>query len=211
MGKLIVIEGIDGSGKSTQLGLLKSALAELGVAYRYLSFPRYDNESSLFVRKYLRGEMGFDPDAVNAYAASTFFALDRYLSFHDDWGAFYGGGGVVITDRYTTSNAIHQAAKLTPAARPAYWEWLYDYEFAKLGLPEPDAVIMLDIPAERSVERLRARGGEFDIHESDFDYLSRCADTAREAAAALGWATVDADAITRTVHDGIMRKISEVL
>ncbi|MDR0916028.1 MAG: deoxynucleoside kinase [Oscillospiraceae bacterium] len=206
MGKLIVLEGIDGSGKSTQLELLKANLSDMGVAFRYLSFPRYDNESSLFVRRYLRGEMGFDPDAVNAYAASTFFAMDRYFSYQQDWGDFYNHGGVVITDRYTTSNAIHQAAKLAETERPAYWDWLYDYEFAKLALPKPDAVILLDISVEAALLRIFKRaesGAARDIHERDSEYLARCAETARDAAAHFEWSVIAADRDAETVQRDI--------
>ena len=136
MGKLIVIEGIDGSGKSTQFNLLTERLRREGAQFQTVRFPRYDADSSVLVRKYLAGDFGTKPSDINAYAASAFFAVDRFASYKTEpWGAYYNAGGVVLTDRYTTSNAIHQGAKMPVAERRAYFEWLYNFEFAEMQLP----------------------------------------------------------------------------
>ena len=191
MGKLIVIEGIDGSGKSTQFELLCNRFASEGKEFRRITFPRYNEESSVFVRMYLNGQFGEGPDSVNAYAASTFFAVDRFASFLQDWRAYYENGGVILTDRYTTSNAIHQGAKLPCEQREFFFKWLYDYEFCLLGLPEPDLVFFMDIDPVQALQRLRRRQAETetfgDIHENDPAYLEKCALCGDQAAALHGW------------------------
>jgi len=187
MGKLIVIEGTDGSGKATQTALLCERLASEGRAVRKLEFPRYDKDSSALVRLYLNGAFGADPDSVNAYAASTFFAVDRYASYREDWGAFYENGGLVVTDRYTTSNAVHQAAKLPDGERERYLDWLFDFEYRLLGIPAPDAVLYLDMPTAVTEQLMAARGNARDIHERDEAYLARCRRYALAAAERCGW------------------------
>lgn len=195
MGKLIVLEGTDGSGKSTQLALLTKRLEQDGVAFRKLVFPRYSEPSSMLIRMYLGGEFGSHPDDVNAYAASTFYAVDRYASFKQDWGEYYHNGGLLISDRYTTSNAVHQAPKLSPAERRAFLTWLYDLEYQKMGLPAPDLVIYLDMPTELSEQLMRSREQQThtsaDIHEQDSAYLAHCREAARDAAAFSGWRLVN--------------------
>ena len=148
MGKLIVLEGTDGSGKSTQFRLMSQRLSEENREFRHLVFPRYDQESSALIRMYLGGEFGTKPSDVNAYAASAFYAVDRYASYKQDWGPWYEGGGLVLSDRYTTSNAVHQASKESDETRGAYLKWLYEFEYEKLGLPCPDLVIYLDVPTD---------------------------------------------------------------
>ena len=196
MGKLIVLEGIDGSGKSTQFELLASRLEREGTDFRRLRFPRYMEESSALIRMYLGGKFGTDPESVNAYAASTFFAVDRFASYASDWRDYYRDGGVLLTDRYTTSNAIHQGAKLAGAEREAFFRWLYDFEFRLMELPKPDRVIYIDIPVDRAIERLRAReaatGTGADIHERDGAYLMKCREAGLAAAAHYGWNVVGA-------------------
>ena len=196
MGKLIVLEGIDGSGKSTQFGLLSVRLEREDVRFRRLRFPRYEEESSALIRLYLGGRFGSDPESVNAYAASTFFAVDRFASWAEDWRDYYRAGGLLLTDRYTTSNAIHQGAKLEGEAREEFFRWLYDFEFRLMELPKPDRVIYIDIPAERAIERLRAReaatGTGADIHEKDAAYLRKCRETGLAAAEYYGWNVVSA-------------------
>ena len=139
MGKLIVFEGTDGSGKATQSALLCQELEKRGIAFRKLEFPRYQEESSALIRLYLGGAFGSAPDDVNAYAASTFYSVDRYASYKQDWGGFYESGGLLIADRYTTSNAVHQTSKLPPEKRDAFLDWLFDFEYHLLGrrLPIP--------------------------------------------------------------------------
>ena len=194
MGKLVVFEGIDGSGKTTQFELLCDRLSAEGRDFTRVRFPRYDEPSSALVRMYLGGEFGNSPDAVNAYAASSFYAVDRYASFVQDWRAYYEGGGLVLTDRYTTSNAIHQGAKLPAAQRERFFTWLYEYEFSLMGLPIPDLVIYMDIDSGKAANRLRSRriktdtGG--DIHENDELYLEQCALCGDQAAGLHNWRRV---------------------
>ena len=193
-GKLIVLEGTDGSGKSTQLQLLCNRLKQDGTVFQRLVFPRYSEPSSMLVRMYLNGEFGTHPSDVNAYAASTFYAVDRYASYQMDWKSGYETGTLFLSDRYTTSNAIHQASKLPRERRRSYLQWLFDFEYEKLNLPRPDLVIFLDMPTEYSVQLLRSRenqtGTQGDIHEADTAYLASCREAAGEAAQYDGWHTV---------------------
>ncbi len=194
MGKLIVIEGLDGSGKSTQLELLPKRLKEMGIDTKSVSFPDYENPSSTLVRMYLNGDFGKNPSDVNAYAASVFYCADRFASFKQSWGEFYNGGGVVVSGRYTTSNAVHQTSKLPREEWEDFLSWLYDFEYNKIGIPKPDAVIFLDMPVEVSQKLLDRRynenGGKKDIHESDVGYLENCRRAAKFTADYSGWITV---------------------
>ena len=144
-GKLIVFEGTDGSGKSTQFNLACEALNQAGREFRTCRYPQYQEESSALVRMYLGGQFGSKPSDVNAYAASSFYAVDRYAGYKKHWGEFYQGGGVMVLDRYTTSNAVHQASKMPAEAREPFFRWLADFEYGDLGLPRPDVVIWLEI------------------------------------------------------------------
>lgn len=194
MGKLIVLEGTDGCGKSTQLEYLAVSLRECGVPFRAVSFPDYDSASGALIKEYLSGAYGESPADVNAYAASTFYAVDRYASCKRDWGRCYEAGGLIVTGRYTTSNAIHQAAKLPEGEREPFCRWLWDFEYGKLGLPRPDLVIFLDMPPEVSAKLLLKRyEGDVtrrDIHERDEVYELSCYEAAKFAADAFGWRTV---------------------
>ena len=193
-GTLIVIEGLDGSGKATQAKLLFESLQQKGKNVRQVSFPDYDSDSSALVKMYLAGAFGSDPGDVNAYAASTFYAVDRYASYRTDWGEIYENGGIVLSDRYTTSNAVHQGSKLPDDELPAFFDWLQDLEYGKLGLPKPDLVIYLDVDLETSLARMRRRQQKThtsaDIHEKDKNYLARCLHTAGMAAEHYGWTRV---------------------
>ena len=207
-GKLIVFEGTDGSGKSTQFRRLCEKLEAEKRPFLRLNFPQYDKPSSALLKMYLHGEFGSHPSDVNAYAASTFYAVDRYASYKQVWGSRYEAGGLILSDRYTTSNAVHQASKLPPEEQEDFFRWLIDFEFDKLGLPAPDLVIYLDIPTELAVQNLRRREADThttaDIHEVDTDYLRLCRETARHAARVLGWQTVscaDKDGNLRTMED----------
>ena len=189
--RLIVLEGIDGSGKSTQFRLLWQSLEREGRSLRRIVFPRYDQESSALVRLYLGGAFGARPGDVNAYAASTFYAVDRYAAFKSDWGADYRAGKLILSDRYTTSNACHQGAKLSGAARRDYLDWLYDFEFRLLELPRPDLVLYLDVSLEAALGQIAGRqartGEQGDIHEKDREYLGACLEAGRYAADHYGW------------------------
>ncbi|HIS71868.1 MAG TPA: deoxynucleoside kinase [Candidatus Scatomorpha pullicola] len=207
MGKLIVLEGIDGSGKSAQYRRLTARFEREGLDYHSIVFPRYDQESSALIRMYLNGDFGSRPDDVNAYASSIFYAVDRYASYMTDWKAYYQSGGVVLSDRYTTSNAVHQGAKLPPEEQPRFFDWLYDLEYVKLGLPRPDLVIFLDVDLATSEARMHRRqlktGKSGDIHERDTEYLQLCLDTGHRAAAHYGWRVVD------FMKDGKEREMDE--
>lgn len=208
MGKLIVIEGLDGSGKSTQLGLLPEGLQSLGIDCRTVSFPNYEDDSSALVKMYLAGQFGSRPGDVNAYAASCFYACDRYASFKKGWGSYYESGGVILSGRYTTSNAVHQCSKLPQSEWKDFLDWLYDFEYHKLGIPAPDKVIFLDMPTDVSQKLLDKRygadGGHKDIHESDLAYLEKCREAALFTAEYSGWVKIPC------AKDGQPRTIREI-
>ncbi|MFV8223261.1 dTMP kinase [Faecalibacterium hattorii] len=207
-GKLIVLEGLDGSGKATQAKRLAAALTAEGRPVREITFPNYESDSSALVRMYLAGQFGEKPDDVNAYAASSFYAVDRYAGYKADWGKFYEEGGILIADRYTTSNAVHQCSKLPPEQWEEFLHWLFDYEFRLLGLPAPDRVIYLQVDPAVSQKLMTQRyhGDETkkDAHEKDVEYLNRSRKAAEFCAAHLGWCSVRCDA------GGQMRSIEEI-
>ena len=208
MGKLIVIEGTDGSGKSTQFRLLTQRLENENIAFQKLVFPQYSEPSSALIRMYLGGEFGSKPTDVNAYAASTFYAVDRYASYKKVWGNWYEQGGLVVSDRYTTSNAVHQASKEPADRQPAFLKWLYELEYDRLGLPKPDLVIYLDVPTDFTEKMMRGREAatntHADIHEQDMEYLATCRRTGRAAAEYYGWTVI------QCVRDGRMRSIEDI-
>ncbi|MCL2300725.1 MAG: deoxynucleoside kinase [Firmicutes bacterium] len=192
---LIVLEGLDGSGKSTQLALLRDWLLARGTEPVTIKLPDYGDDSSLLVRQYLAGRFGGRPGDVNAYAASLFYAADRYVNFKLKWAQAYEAGRVILADRYTTSNAYHQATKLPREEWPAFFAWLEDTEYGKLGIPKPDLVFYLDMPlrVSQALISARYRGDEAkrDIHEADCEYLARCREAAIAAAEAMGWIRID--------------------
>lgn len=194
MGKLIVIEGLDGCGKSTQLELLPQNLAKKGIDSRSVSFPDYDSNSSALVKMYLGGEFGKKPGDVNAYAASLFYAVDRFASYKTNWGEYYNQNGVIVSGRYTTSNAVHQTSKMDESEWQGFLDWLYDLEYNKVAIPKPDKVIFLDMPIEVSQKLLSGRyqGDEAkkDIHESDTEYLNKCRKAAMFTAEYSGWTII---------------------
>ncbi len=208
MGKLIVIEGTDGSGKSTQFRLLTQRLEQEGNTFQQLEFPQYSEPSSALIRMYLGGEFGDKPSDVNAYAASAFYAVDRYASYKKVWGQWYENGGLVLSGRYTTSNAVHQASKVPPEQQADFLSWLYDFEYSKLGLPCPDLTIYLDVPTDYTEKMMRRREADThtcaDIHEKDLDYLATCRRAGKAAAAFYGWTVIDC------VRDGVMRSIEDI-
>ncbi len=180
-GTFIVIEGLDGCGKSTQLDLLKAQFTDC----RFITFPNYDSPSGQLVTQYLQGEFHEENALRSAYSASSFYAADRYASYKKDWEKDYLSGKTIISARYTTSNAFYQMTKLPHAEWESYCDWLYDFEYEKLGIPKPDAVIFLDVPVEVSQRLLSARydGDEAkkDIHEADVNYLRACREAAMYA------------------------------
>ena len=208
MGKLIVIEGTDGSGKSTQFQLLTRRLSREGREFRQIVFPQYSEPSSALIRMYLGGEFGSRPGDVNAYAASAFYAVDRYASFKKVWGEYYNGGGLVISDRYTTSNAVHQAGKEPEDSRQSFLKWLYEFEYDHLGLPRPDLTLYLDVPTDFTEKLLRAREQDThtqaDIHEQDTAYLATCRRIGAFAANYYSWTVISC------VRDGKMRSMEDI-
>ena len=208
MGRLIVIEGLDGSGKSTQLELLPKKLKARGTDCRTVSFPQYESDSSALVKMYLRGDFGTHPDDVNPYAASAFYTVDRYASYKSVWGDYYNAGGTVVAGRYTTSNAIHQASKLDSSKWEDFLSWLYDFEYNKIGIPKPEKVIFLDMPVEVSQKLLSKRydgdNSKKDIHESDTNYLDNCRKAALFTAEFSGWETIPCS------KDGEPKTIEEI-
>ena len=210
MGKLIVIAGVDSSGKQTQTEMLFKRLKEESLNVKTVSFPDYESDFSLPVRRYLAGDLGQDPKEVNAYAASTFYAIDRYASFKRDWGKFYKEGGVIVADRYVTSNIVHQASKVEQDEKEAFIDWLCDLEYKKLGLPTPDAVIFLDMPPEFArmlmKERLNkiTKTAKKDIHERDKNHLESSYNNAIAIADYLKWHKISC------VDNGKVRKREEI-
>lgn len=190
MGKLIVIEGLDGSGKSTQAALLAENLEQEGYKLLSFKFPNYGGDSSALIKMYLNGEFGASPGDVNAFAASAFYAVDRYATYKKDWGDFYNNGGIILADRYATSNIIHQCAKLPQNEWDSFVAWLADFEYNKLQIPAPDKVLYLDVEPGVSRELLQRRyagHGKPDIHEQDLEYLYSCREVALWGAEKLGW------------------------
>ena len=193
--KLIVIEGLDGCGKKTQTKLLIDYFKSKNLKCRYLSFPNYSSPSSSLVRMYLNSEFGKTPDSVNAYAASSFYAVDRYASFKTDWEKDFVSGSTIVCDRYTTSNAFYQLCKLEKSLWQDYLTWLYDYEYNKLGLPKPSIVIYLncEIGISQNLLKNRYNGNEDkkDIHESDISFLRKCSEAANYISQKDKWITID--------------------
>ena len=195
MATFIAIDGLDGSGKNTQSNRLVDHLKIEGYSVRSLSFPMYDSESSALVKMYLEGKLGTRPSDTNAYAASTFFACDRYASYKSDWKADYDKmDKVLIANRYSSANAVHQLSKLPRSEWEGFLDWLWDFEFVKLGLPSPDLVLYLELPPELSLslvhERSERTGVKPDIHEADEGYMRRCYEAAHFACDRLGWTKI---------------------
>lgn len=217
---IFIIEGIDGSGKTTQVELLKKRLSAMGKSVKQIKFPDYESDSSALVRMYLRGDFGTHPEDVSAYAASTFYAVDRYASYKTGWSKEYNEGTVIISDRYVSSNIIHQSSKLPESERTDYRKWLYDLEFNKLGLPSPTAVFFLDVPPEISVKNVESRycGDESkkDIHEKDKQYLQVCYNSASDACNELDFIRVPCVEEGKmmdvnVINDFIIEKVKELL
>ncbi|MCX5773572.1 MAG: deoxynucleoside kinase [Fusobacteria bacterium] len=195
MGKLIIIEGSDGSGKETQSKKLETALLESGHNVKRIEFPNYTSQSSALVKMYLNGKFGNNPSDVNAYAASTFYAVDRFASYQTEWKVFYESGGIIIADRYSISNMIHQGSKITDAKQlEDFLTWVEDFEFDKLKLPKPNLILFLDMPTKISKELMKNRKKdndlECDIHEKDYDYLEKSYQFAKTLAQKYSWKTI---------------------
>lgn len=197
-GKLIVIEGSDGSGKATQTKKLYEKLVNKNKKVKKVEFPNYKSEASALIKMYLSGEFGKDPDSVNPYTSSTFYAVDRFASYKKEWEEFYLNGGIIIADRYTTSNMIHQAAKIKDVqAKDKFLNWLWDFEFEKVNLPVPDCVIFLDMPPKYSKSLMKNRENKFtgekekDIHESNYEYLLESYNNSKYISQKYNWDRID--------------------
>lgn len=210
MGILIAIEGVDASGKQTQTELLKKRL-EKNYNVRLVSFPMYGNPSSTAVRMYLNGDMGKRPEDVNAYAASMFFAEDRYITCKTDWGRSYENGEIIIADRYVSSNMIHQAGKIEDIEeKNKFLDWAEDFEYNKLGLPRPDIILFLDMPPEYGRLLMKNRENKIDgsdtkdIHENDFSYMQRSYENAVYVADRYNWKRI------RCVNEKGIRTVDDI-
>lgn len=199
VGKLFVIEsGTDGSGKATQTKKLYDRLVEDGYRVRKVEFPNYESESSSIIKMYLRGDFGDKAGDVDAYVASTFYAVDRYASYKLEWEKFYLDGGIILADRYTTSNMVHQASKMdTREEKEKFLEWLEEFEYGLYKIPRPDRVFFLDVPLRVSAKLMEERKNKFtnedakDIHERDLEYLSKTYDNAKYVAEKFDWTQID--------------------
>ncbi len=210
-GVFIVIEGTDSSGKATQSKILAEKLEKEEKKILKVEYPNYKSNSSAIVKMYLNGEIKEKPEEINPYAASAFYAVDRYISYEKEWKEFYNNGGIIIADRYTTSNMIHQAAKIENGEeKESYLKWLWEFEFEKMGLPIPDKVIFLNMPYEYSEKLIKNRenkitgGQEKDIHEKNEQYMKKSYENACFIAEKYGWEKIDC------VFGGEIRNIEEI-
>ncbi len=216
MRKLIIIEGLDGSGKSTQVELLKEYFEKENIKYKKIKLPDYDSPSSTLVNMYLGGEFGKSADDVNAYAAGAFYAVDRFASYKLNWEADYNNGVVILADRYATSNSIYQMEKIDESKWDEYLEWSADFEYEKIGIPKPDAVIYLDMPVEISqklmTDRYNGDEAKKDVHEADVEFLNKCRKSALYAAKKQGWSVVEcSDGESPLPIDEIHNKIVSIV
>lgn len=210
MGKLFAIEGTDGSGKQTQFNKLCERLKQDGIDFRTVSFPNYESNSSALVKMYLSGEFGSNAKDVSPYIASTFYAADRYATFKTGYQEYYDNGGIILADRYTTANMVHQAGKIyDKAERKKFLDWLWDYEFNLYGLPIPTEVFFLNMPVEKAMELMKNRENKFtkdqvkDIHERDKNHLIDAHSAACDVAKDYNWFEINCvkDDKIRTIED----------
>lgn len=219
--RLFIIEGIDGSGKTTQVSLLRQRLIEAGKDVVQIKLPNYGSPACAPVERYLAGDYGKEADSVNAYAASAFFAVDRFAYYKTGWGEAYHDGKVILSDRYVSSNLLHQCAKLPEHQRKEYMDWLHDFEYEKMGSPRPDAVFYLDVPPQITGGLMSGRyeGDESkkDIHERDTEYLRRCYEMGIYCCEHLGFHRITCldeqgkMLPKETISDAIFRKIEHLL
>ena len=220
MGKLIVIEGLDGSGKATQANLLYERLSRNFEKVKKVTFPDYESDSSAPVRMYLSVKLSDRPDGVNAFAASRCYTDDRYISYKTNWEQLYNDGGIIVADRYTTSNGVHQCSKLPSEEWNSFMDWLYDFEYGRIGIPKPDAVIYLDMSPEVSQKLMSKRylGDESkkDIHEKDKEYLEKSRKAAYFCVGHDNWTRIKCDdgenpLTIEEIADKIFEVVSKVL
>ncbi len=210
MGKVFVIDGTDGSGKQTQFERLKTRLTEEGIDYRTVSFPNYDSPSSSLVKMYLSGKFGENAKEISPYIASTFYAADRYATYTTQYKDYYKNGGIILADRYTTANMVHQAGKIqNKEEREKFLDWLWNLEFELYGLPIPAEVFFLKMPPEKALDLIKNRQNKFthcaqkDIHERDKSHIVDSFNAACSIAQKYNWYTVECmkDERVRTIED----------
>ena len=216
MGKLIIMEGLDGSGKSTQTALVEEHLNSKGISFKKIKLPDYESPSSTLVNMYLGGEFGKDANAVNPYAAGAFYAVDRFASYKLKWKEDYDNSVLILADRYATSNSIYQMEKLDKSEWDSYLDWSEDFEYNKIGIPQPDLVIFLDMPIEISqklmTKRYDGNEGKKDVHEANVEFLKKCRTSALYAANKQGWKVVEcSDGDNALPIDEIHNKIVEIV
>ena len=223
MGKIIVIEGTDSSGKETQTKLLYERVKKIYDKTIKISFPNYDSPACEPVKMYLGGTFGTDATKVNPYPISTMYAIDRYASFKQDWEKKYIDDYIIITDRYVTSNMIHQASKIEDIKeKDEYLRWLIDLEYNKNEIPEPDIVIFLKMPIDKAKELMENRKNKIDgsekrdIHEVNEDYLKKSYENATAISKKYNWCEIECvennkiKSIER-INDEIFFKIKEII
>lgn len=223
MGKIFVIEGTDGSGKQTQFRKLQQRFDEENIKYRVVSFPNYDSPSSSLVKMYLSGEFGENPKDVSPYIASTFYAADRYATFKKYFEDYYNQGGIILADRYTTANMVHQAGKIEDKEeRKKFLDWLCDFEFNLYGLPKPTKTIFLNMPPEDALHLIENRANKFthqtqkDIHERDKSHIIDSYNAACDVVDEYDWHEIKCikDNKIRTIqdiHEEIFQEIKKYL
>ncbi len=223
MGKLFVIEGTDSSGKQTQLEELKRRFEKEKIEYKSVSFPNYESNSSELVKIYLSGELAENPKEISPYIASTFYAADRYVTFKREYEKYYNNGGIILADRYTTSNMVHQAGKIEDAEeRKKFLDWLWDFEFNLYGLPVPTQIIFLNMPTEYAIKLMKNRKNKFtneekkDIHERNLEHLKDAYNEALKVSKKYNWYEIKCikDNRIRTIddiHEEIFKEIKKFL
>ncbi len=223
MGKLFVIDGTDASGKQTQLKKLQERLEKENIEYKLVSFPNYDSPSSALVKMYLSGEFGENAKEISPYVASTFFAGDRYATFKKELEEYYNNGGIILADRYTTANMVHQAGKITDKEeREKFLNWLWDFEFNLYKLPEPTKVFFLNMPPEYAFKLMKNRENKFtheaqkDIHERDESHIIDSYNAACEVAEKYNWVKIECvkENEIRTIeeiHEDIFNEIKNII
>ena len=220
MGLFIDLEGLDGCGKTTQTELLCRRFEKENIKYKKIKLPDYESDSSILVRKYLNGDFGKNANDVNAFAASVLFAADRFASYTEKWKNDYQNGTLIFSDRYTPANALYQMTKLEPEDWDSYLEWLFDFEYNKIGIPEPTMVVFLDMPVEVSQKLMTSRynGDESkkDVHECNVEFLHKCRESALYACKKYGWKVIscaeNGELLSiETINDKIYEAIKPIL
>ena len=220
MGLFIDLEGLDGCGKTTQTELLCKRFEKENIKYKKIKLPDYESDSSILVRKYLNGDFGKNANDVNAFAASVLFAADRFASYTEKWKNDYKNGTLIFSDRYTPANALYQMTKLEPEEWDSYLEWLFDFEYNKIGIPEPTMVVFLDMPVEVSQKLMTSRynGDESkkDVHECNVEFLRKCRESALYACKKYGWKVIscaeNGELLSiETINDKIYEAIKPIL